>query len=306
MTLLANSGFGGSINKNAGTTGFPFLKLGVGARAIAMGGAFTAVASDPATLYYNPAGTINLGEKQMMAGYHNYVLDIQSGFLAVTLPLKDKYRMGFFIDYLNFGNFNETNTAGEVTGEFSGGDFLLGANFAAPVYERLSAGINLKFMTERAAGYSAEAMSTDIGFFYRFGDDLTAVGLSINNLGFVLSGFSSGDVTEHKDDLPLSIRAGVAHSLRELPVIASLDAVWPNDNDLYVNVGLEVYKLQPLFLRLGYSTFGENYKTESNSSELGGFSFGFGVDVEEFHISYAFVPYLDLGTSHRVTITKGF
>jgi hypothetical protein len=303
--FLAAPGISGSINKGAGTTGFPFLKLGVGAKAVAMGGAFTAVADDPAALYYNPAGTINMENKRFLADYHNYVLDIQSGFLAATMPVMEKRRLGLFIDYLNFGDFIETDEFGNITGDFSGGDFLIGANFASPVYQSLTAGVNVKFISESAAGYSAEAFAADIGFYYRFGDSLTSVGMAVHNLGFVASGFSSGSNDEHKDDLPLNVRAGVAHSLRELPLLAALDLVFPNDNDIYINAGLEMYELQPLYLRLGYSSFGENYKTESNDSFFGGFSFGFGLDYKDFHIAYAFVPYLDLGTSHRVTITGG-
>ncbi len=306
MILLTGAGISGEINKKAGTTGFSFLKLGVGAKAVAMGGAFTAVADDPAAMYYNPAGTVNLTGRQFLVGYHNYVLDLQSGFVAVTIPFMQERRLGFFIDYLNFGDFTETNEFGQITGDFSGGDFLLGANISSPVYQSLTAGANIKFISESAAGYSAEALAADLGFYYRFGDDRTTAGLAITNLGFVLSGFSSGSEQEHEDDLPLNVRAGVAHALQELPFTASIDAVIPNDNDLYVNLGLEMYELRPLYLRLGYSSFGENYKTGSNDSAIGGFSFGFGIDYKELHVAYAFMPYLDLGSSHRVTVTGGF
>lgn len=309
VALTAIGGFssvveGKGINSKAGTTGFSFLKLGVGAKAIAMGGAFSAVADDPTVIYYNPAGTVNLSGKQFLAGYHNYVLDMQSGFVAGTLPLMDKHRLGFFVDYLNYGNFTETEADGQPTGnDFSGGDFLIGANFSTYILPEFSAGINVKFMSEYAAGYSAEAMAVDLGLLYKFKDGRTSAALSVNNLGVVLSGFSGGD---HKDDLPLSFRAGVAHNLRELPLIVALEGVLPNDNDPYLNVGLEMSALQPLYLRLGYSTFGQNYQTNSNSDALGGLSFGFGVDYRKYQISYAFMPYLDLGSSHRVTILGGF
>ena len=45
----------GTITK-VGTTSAQFLKLGVGARAIALGGSFVAEASDLSALYWNPAG----------------------------------------------------------------------------------------------------------------------------------------------------------------------------------------------------------------------------------------------------------
>jgi len=294
------------INDKAGTTGFSFLKIGVGAKAIAMGGAFTALADDPSAIYYNPGATINLENKQFLAGYHNYVLDIQSGFLAATIPFQEKYKLGFFIDYMNYGDFTRTDQYGVVSGDFSGGDFLAGANFSTRIFPELSAGLNVKLVIEYADGYSAEALAADIGFMYKFRDSLTTVGLSAYNLGFVLSGFSDGSFGEHTDDLPMGLRAGVSHSLRELPVIVALDGVLPNDNNPYLNVGLEMYRLKPLYIRAGYSTFGENYKTEANSGALAGFGFGFGLDYKTYQISYAFSPYLDLGSSHRVTVIGGF
>ncbi|MBN1638193.1 MAG: UPF0164 family protein, partial [Ignavibacteriales bacterium] len=45
----------GTTNK-VGTTAANFLKIGAGARAIGMGGAYTALSDDIYSVYYNPAG----------------------------------------------------------------------------------------------------------------------------------------------------------------------------------------------------------------------------------------------------------
>ena len=301
MLLLVAVPCAKGINKNAGTTAFSFLKLGVSAKAVAMGGAFCAVANDPSAIYYNPAGTVRLEGKQLLASYQNYVLDIQSGFIAHTRPIMGKYGMGLFIDYLNFGDFTRTDVNGVPSGEFSGGDFLLGANFSAFIMPELSAGINVKYMHESADSYGSDAMAADIGLMWKFADSMTTAGLTAYNLGAVISGY-----TDHKDKLPMGVRAGLSHSLRELPLVVALDGVLPNDNDAYGNIGVEFYKFKPLYVRLGYSLFGENLKTGSGSDGWGGFAAGFGLDIKEYHISYAFTPYLDLGSSHLITITGGF
>ncbi|MCK5125922.1 MAG: PorV/PorQ family protein [candidate division Zixibacteria bacterium] len=307
--LLASIASAGTINKNAGTTGFSFLKLGKGARAVAMGGAYTALIDDASTINYNPSGTAHLSGKKFLAGYHNYVLDVQSGFLVATMPVKNYGHGSVFIEYMNYGDFARTDNYGVVDindPSFSGGDFLFGLNFARQFNPLLSAGMNVKFISEFADGYSSQALAVDLGLLLSLPDSLTRVGLSVFNLGGVLSGFSANSDNPHKDKLPRWIRAGVAHSLRELPLLIALDAVLPNDNDPYFSVGIEFYKLQPLYLRLGYSTFGQNYKTGSDSDGLGGTSFGFGLDWKNYQFSYAFMPYLDLGSSHRVTVTGGF
>jgi hypothetical protein len=289
------------INDKAGTTAFSFLKLGVGAKAVAMAGAYSAVADDPSAIHYNPAGTAYLEKRQILAGYHNYVLDIQSGFIAHTRPFMEKYTVGVFINYLNFGNFTRTNSSGEPIGEFSGGDFLFGANFSTKIYPNIAAGINIKYMHEAADGFGSDAIAADLGGLMKLHDSLTTVAIAIHNLGAVISGY-----TDHKDDLPMSLRIGISHSARELPIIVAIDGVLPNDNDPYANFGVEFYKFEPLYLRAGYSLFGENYKTGSSTDGWGGFSAGFGLDVRDYHISYAFMPYMDLGSSHRITISGEF
>jgi hypothetical protein len=48
ITVVAPA-FAGDVNSKAGTSAFPFLKIPVGARAVAMGGAFTGLANWPMT-----------------------------------------------------------------------------------------------------------------------------------------------------------------------------------------------------------------------------------------------------------------
>ena len=46
-----------------------FEDTNTGARAAAMGGAFTAIADDVYAVYYNPAGLYQLGRKEFSASY---------------------------------------------------------------------------------------------------------------------------------------------------------------------------------------------------------------------------------------------
>ncbi|HEY2743489.1 MAG TPA: hypothetical protein VGL86_02660, partial [Polyangia bacterium] len=56
----------------------------VGARAIGMGGAFTAIADDPTAVWYNPAGTALYGDNvfylggELLAPQRSYMPDAQS------------------------------------------------------------------------------------------------------------------------------------------------------------------------------------------------------------------------------------
>lgn len=82
------------------------LGMGVGARAIGMAGAFTAVADDATAIFWNPAGLTQIEEHQFfLAG------DIPADFSAAALIYKPKngwlHRHGFafglgLVDRLNF------------------------------------------------------------------------------------------------------------------------------------------------------------------------------------------------------------
>lgn len=290
-------------NSNVGTSVFNFLKIDLGARPQAMAGAYTAAGDDESAMYYNPAGLIKLEGKHFIAGYHNYVFDMQSGFMGYIHPLKNGQHLFTYINYLNYGEFTRADDAGVTDGTFSGGDMLLAFGYARPIGRQFSVGAAGKFVYEKIDVYSATAVAFDLGVRYERDRGRTVFGVAIQNLGFQMQSFiDSGE----KDPLPLKFRAGVAVRPRELPVLVALDGILPRDNDIYAAIGVEYLDIKPLFLRVGWSSFGENFKTDSSKDNLAGFSFGFGVDYKKLNFAYALSPQAELGTSHRLTISGGF
>ncbi len=78
----------GTIYANGpGTTGANFLKIGVGARAAAMGDAFTVIVDDSTSLYWNPAGLAKIEERQLSATYNMWFAGINQGYLGMSFPL---------------------------------------------------------------------------------------------------------------------------------------------------------------------------------------------------------------------------
>ena len=75
------------------------------------------------------------------------------------------------------------------------------------------------------------------------------------------------------------------------------------DNDIVFAVGAEYSELKPLHLRLGWNSFGDNYRADGSSIGLAGASVGLGIDYKSIQFSYAFSPAADLGESHRITVT---
>ncbi|KPK89559.1 hypothetical protein AMJ80_09630, partial [bacterium SM23_31] len=97
-----------NISKYAGE----FLEIGVGARAQALGAAFTAIADDGTAAYWNPAGIgqlpcpqISLMHAEQFGGEVNY------DFASIAIPYRQKTTFGFSIIRLGIDGIPDTRNA---------------------------------------------------------------------------------------------------------------------------------------------------------------------------------------------------
>ncbi|RKX27711.1 MAG: hypothetical protein DRP45_00385, partial [Candidatus Zixiibacteriota bacterium] len=187
VTIMASATLARNVNASAGTSGFSFLKINVGARAVAMGGAFTGLADDESSLYYNPAGIAALEGRRFIAGYHNYFVDLQSGVVGFIRSLNDRQTLAFHVSYLNYGEFTHTDRQGNINGTFGGSDILFATTFAMQYTHELLIGATGKLIYEKIQDYSATGLALDIGVKYSTNRGRYTGGLMIQNLGTQLS-----------------------------------------------------------------------------------------------------------------------
>ncbi|MBU1320614.1 MAG: hypothetical protein KKG33_06565 [candidate division Zixibacteria bacterium] len=323
LLLAACHSDASAINSKAGTYAYSFLKVPVGAKAPAMGGAYTGLSDDESALYYNPAGITQIPGSAVSASYNNYVAGIQGGFLSYIAPWGKRAKLGFAINYVDYGSITRTDVDAEIQGDFSGSDIALSVtaawrwpgdsengydnegnqyddNGVPRQWSGLSLGLTGKFIYESLDEYNSDALAVDLGLVHGLSDNRTRLGVSASNLGFQMRSLSQ----EHKDALPAILRAGIGHQLKAAPLIVSADVVKPFDNDIYLSAGLNLVQFQPLSVRAGYSTIGKNYKTDSDKDNWAGLSFGLGILLKKLVFDYAFIPYADIGSSHRIAISS--
>ncbi len=286
-------------NSKVGTTAYGFLKIDVGARSTAMGGAFVGLSDDATALYFNPAGLIQMETKRFFTTYNNYITDIQSGFLGYVHPYSENIKLGASICYFNYGSFTKTDDLGTNRGTFGASDFALAISLAKGMNTQFSLGATGKFIYERIDGYSSDALALDLGILYISRDTRTRIGGVGQNIGTQLKGHTKS----HKDPLPTSVKLGMSHRMRELPLTIALDAAKPFDNDIFFNLGGEFTAFKPLYLRFGWSSFGKNFKTDSDKDNLAGFAAGFGVTWKVYRFDYAYSSYADLGGVHKISVS---
>jgi hypothetical protein len=293
---------GSAFAAGPGTAGFQFLKRGTDARAEALGGAHVAVTEGVSALYYNPAGMVDAPPGQLMATYHNWVADIQSGFIGGIARFGSNARIGAGIQYQDFGDIPAASASGAAPGEssyFGASDIALSVGMAQMLGERTSAGATARYIVESIDNERATGVAFDAGLIHRLRDERTRIGVAVRNAGFQTSTFSA---SAPKDDLPVTGVAGIAHQMQGTPFLFVIDLMKPVDDDFGAAFGVEFAAMDQLQLRAGYNTLDGAIESGSSSDNLAGLRFGAGFTVDNVVIDYAYGDMSELGSSHRFTI----
>ena len=166
-----------------------FLTIPVGARAIAMGSAFTSVADDITSVWWNPAGLGFVDQKQVMMTVVDYTMDLTYSYGAAAFPVADgNVVLGGFFGYLDIPDMEITTVSRpDGTGDvFSAYDFQAGASFAYHLSDRFVAGMNVKMVHQDVysnVGGSAFAMDAGAIYHTELADREIRFAFAIQNLG---------------------------------------------------------------------------------------------------------------------------
>jgi len=282
-----------------GTTGFTFLQVPVGARAVAMGGAFTAVPGDPLSLYWNPAACALMTESMLSTTYTSYMMDMQAGFVGWVNP-KDSNTIGVSLNYFYGGSFDRTTMEDPMgTGEqFSSTSIALAGTWAKPLSDAIAVGATGRFIYSQIDTYNANGFSADLGGIFCPPAIPGFTGaLVVRNAGIQTKAFYS-----ENDPMPTEISAGASQKLLEGDLLIAADATMPFEGDFDAAVGAEYKPVEMLSLRAGWSLSAMNTADEAGGSFLDAMGFGMGTHYERFTLDYAWKPYADLGNTHRISL----
>jgi hypothetical protein len=275
-----------------GTTAANFLEIGFGCAGISMGDAYVSMVQDVSAIYWNPGGLAFMSQNEAQFVHQPWIVDIYTSFAAAGIKIPAVGTLALGLVYTGYGDMEVTTVAmQDGTGEqFTANDYAVSLAFARDLTNWFSFGVTGKYVASKIWHMNASAMAVDLGvivktpFFSQSGsrEDGMRLGMSISNYGTRMQ-YDGIDLINpidilpsedgnYKDapgqfrpgewELPLIFRVGVGFKYRILEnhkIILAMDALHPNNDAEYVNVGTE-YELNvptfgKLFLRGGYKGF---------------------------------------------------
>lgn len=219
-----------------GLSGGQFLKIGVGARGSGMAGAYSAIANDVSSVYWNPAGIANVKAYAADFSHTFWFAGMSHSFAAAVIPVGEKFRVAASFTGFGSGDILVTTTAdqtGSTGGVYSVNDIAIGATLAGYLTEQFAFGVTARYVNHAFSNMSASGIVFDIGTKYSTGFNGIDLAFGVNSLG-TQQQFGGSNVTtsvlptngmnqsqidaDYQTsgfDVPLSFRAGIGINMFE-------------------------------------------------------------------------------------------
>ena len=292
-----------------------WLSIPIGAKAAALGGAFTAMTNDVNSIFWNPAGLGFSEGRQVFLTQTQWIADINVNAAAISYNADAWGIFGASLIQVDWGQINGTrradNEQGFVeTGTFEPKNWGIGISYARRVSQAFSFGANLKYLYEYLGAslegsfdspsrYKAEmnVLAFDFGTIY----DTGFRGLKI---GMALFNFSKEQIYRAEYfPLPLTFKFGLAMDVTRLwreesqhKITLAVDALHLRDYSERLNFGLEYNFKDMVFLRGGYKS---NYDEEDLSLGAG---IAYSIESITLGVDYSYVNFKHFDAVHMFSI----
>jgi hypothetical protein len=313
LSALAGTG----VAKYAGE----FISIGVGGRALAMGGAFVALANDVTAAYWNPAALSHISYPQLALMHdEQFGSLVNHDYGAVAIPMGSRSSLGLSVIRLGVDDIPDTRNAGvDINGNltydpaqfsrvdpnrvtyFNAADWAFFFTYSRKYSETFSYGANIKIIRRELGDNSATGIGLDVGLWYSPFEKV----IFGANLQDVTTTFLAWDTGRNELIAP-TLKVGSAYLIdafggRFAPALdfdirfenrqsASTAHLGPVSFDLHT--GLEFQFRNLVALRLGYS-------------DVKQLTMGAGIQLPKLQIDYSFAKFdgqQQLGNTHRISV----
>jgi len=274
-----------------GTTTAGFLKLGAGARAAAMGEAYSAIADEPSALYWNPAALTQV-KRRAATLMHTAYVDSSSFEYGAYAQKMGQGVLGIGIQYFSAGRIVGTDATGTDTGSFTPNDLAVTLGYGYG-WNGYSFGLSAKYVRSTIQT-SAKTAAVDLGILTPlYFTDRLRLAVTATNFGGKMQ------FEQAKEDLPMSFRIGGALKFSD-SWLAGMDGSFPRDSSPGLGFGLEHQRqldALTVAVRAGFNT-----RLAADKDGLAGLSMGLGLTFSSIGFDYGIVPFGSLGLTHWISL----
>jgi hypothetical protein len=316
---------------------FAFLKQRPSARLTGLNGSQIALRDDDIALASMNPALLNNTMHNALTFNNDFLLGkISTGYFGYGHAV-EKLKMTFHggIQYINYGNFKQADEFGNIQGQFKAAEYAVILGAGRQINERLSAGLNIKYISSQLEAYKSIGLAADLAGAYW--NDAKKFGATVvfKNIGAQLSTYAG-----KREDLPLDVQLGFTKKLQKAPFRVS--AVFhdlnrwnllydnPLNNEItllgetptppnrisleldnffrHLNIGGELLlgKNENFRFRVGYSHQVRKEMSVNNIRSMAGFSLGFGIKVSKFRLDYGLGRQHLAGGMNHVSISTNF
>ncbi len=319
MLTPFNVVYGGTgIGKYAGE----FISIGVGGRALGMGGAYAALANDVTAGYWNPAGLSKINYPQLSLMHtEQFGSLVNYDYAALAIPFGSNSSMGLSVIRLGIDGIPDTRNAwvdengngildedliGSKINYFNAADWAMYFTYSKKYNDIFSYGVNLKLIRREMSVGSATGLGFDIGVQYSPFENIL-LGANFQDATTTLIAWNTGT----NELISPTLKIGSAYIIEALggrfaPAL-DMDVRFENRRSASnlnlgpvsfdFHSGIEFDFKNVAALRVGYS-------------DIGTANFGAGVHLPKFDIDYTFATSKltdsRFGNTHRISIIFTF
>lgn len=283
-----------------------FLSLGVGARALGMGGAFVGVADDVTACFWNPSGLSQLNRKEISFMHaETFGSLLNQDFVAFAIPRAEETStstMAFSLQRLGGGGVKITEKIDTnlvvLLREESHADYAVFFSYSHQMRPQLFWGANLKLIYRDVVTTSAFGIGADLAFLakpYSF----LSLGANLMDLTSSLLFYDNGTTETINPTTKLGL--AINHKLKDFRLIFATDAdlryegrksaaqFWLGKLSADMHFGVEVSYKGKLAGRLGF--------------DQGDFTAGAGFWINPaFGGDVAFLSHEELDNTYRISL----
>ena len=315
---------------------FSFLKQTPSARLTGLSGTQIALRDDDlASAFLNPAQLNPLMHNALSYNQDFLLGGIKSGFFGYgydVSSLKTTFQAG--LQFVNYGTFKQTDEFGNINGEFKASEYAISIGAGRAINERLSVGMNVKYITSQLEAYQSTGLVGDLAGAYWDDEKKMGVTVIFKNMGAQLTSYNG-----RREDVPMDVQVGITKKLKKAPFRFSIllhdlnrwniryESPLDNETTLlgetastpskfsqgldnffrHVSAGGELLigKNELFRIRIGYNHQIRKELNISNVRSMSGFSIGFGFKISKFRIDYGLGrQHLAGGMNHLSISTK--